>query len=300
MIAVKKLTSVLMLATLALVSVGTAQPKLSVVASFYIPYEFAKNVGGDRAEVKNLVPAGASAHDYEPSPADIKTVEAAQVFVYNGAGMDDAWVKKILGVVRNRDKLVVIEVTKGLPLRKAPEGEEEFEFDPHVWLDPLSVKEMVKNIEKGLITADSAGRAIYEANAKSYQSKLDALDGVIRLGLANCRLRDLIMSHQFLDYFAARYNLRAHALSGLEPEEPTAKRLAELIELGRRLGIKYVFAETLEKPKALEVLARELGAKILTLDPIEGLSEEDEKAGKNYLSLMEENLGNLRIGLECR
>ncbi|MDW8141692.1 MAG: metal ABC transporter substrate-binding protein, partial [Candidatus Bipolaricaulota bacterium] len=76
---------------------NAAQPKLNVVASFYIPYEFTKNVGGDRVEVKNLVPAGASAHDYEPSPADIRAVEAAQVFVYNGASMDDAWVKKLLG-----------------------------------------------------------------------------------------------------------------------------------------------------------------------------------------------------------
>lgn len=296
----KKLALISVLMALTVVLAGTAQPKLNVVASFYIPYEFTKNVGGDRIEIKNLVPAGASAHDYEPTPADIKTVEAAQVFVYNGANMDDAWVKRLLGVVKNRDRLVVVEATKGLPLRKAPQGEEAFEFDPHVWLDPLLAGEMVKNIGKGLITADSAGRAVYEANARSYQSQLGALDGKIRLGLAQCRLRDLIISHQFLDYFAARYDLRAHALAGLEPEEPTAQRLTELIELGKRLGIKYLFAERLEKPKALEVLARELGAKILTLDPIEGLSEEDEKAGKHYLAIMEENLSNLRIGLECR
>ncbi|MCS6937095.1 MAG: zinc ABC transporter substrate-binding protein [Candidatus Bipolaricaulota bacterium] len=296
-----KKMALLATAVVVLTLVGNAaQPKLNVVASFYIPYEFTKNVGGDRVEVKNLVPAGASAHDYEPSPADIRAVEAAQVFVYNGASMDDAWVKKLLGAVRNRDRLVVIEATLGLPLRKAPEDEKEFEFDPHVWLDPLLAKEMIKNIERGLIRADSAGRAVYEANARSFQSKLDALDGKIRLGLANCRLRDLIISHQFLDYFAARYNLKAHALSGLEPEEPTARRLAELIELGKRLGIKYIFAEPEVKLRALEVLARELGAKILPLDPIEGLSEEDEKEGKNYLSLMEENLDNLRVGLECR
>lgn len=296
----KKLLSVLALLMLIATLSGAAQPKLSVVASFYIPFEFTGNVGGDRVEVKNLVPPGASVHDYEPTPADIRLIEAAQVFVYSGASMDDAWVKKLLGVVKNRDKLVVVEATKGLPLRKAPEGAEAFEFDPHVWLDPILAKEMVANIRNGLIQADSAGRPSYETNAKSYQAKLDALDATIKSGLANCRLRDLIISHQFLDYFAARYNLKTHALAGLEPEEPTAKRLAELIELGKRLGIKYLFAETLEKPKALEVLARELGAKILTLDPIEGLSEEDEKAGKNYLAIMEENLKNLRTGLECR
>lgn len=294
----KKLTLLLALLTLVAASVGTAQPKLNAVASFYIPYEFTREVGGDRVEVKNLVPAGASAHDWEPTPADIRAVEAAQVFVYSGASMDNTLAEKILGAIRNRDKLVVVEATKGLPLRKA--HEEELEFDPHVWLDPLLAKEMVSNIATGLVQADGAGRSVYEANAKAYQEKLDALDTQIKHELAHCRLRDLIISHQFLDYFAARYNLTAHALSGLEPGEPTPQRLKELIELGKRLGIKYVFAETLESLRALEALARELGAQILILNPIEGLTEEEEKAGKNYLLVMGENLKNLRIGLECQ
>ncbi len=275
---------------------GTAQPKLKVVASFYIPYEFTKNVGGDRVEVKNLVPAGAEPHDFEPSPADIRAIEEAQVFVYNGASME-SWVERVLSVVRNRDKLVVIEATKGLPLRKA-EGEE-LEFDPHVWTDPILAKEMVKNIRDGLIVADGAGSSAYTENAKSYSAKLDALDTQIRAGLRACRLREFIISHRFMDYFAARYGLTAHALSGLEPSEPTPQRLAELIRLGREKSIKYIFAERADALKALEVLARELGAQILTLNTGHSVSEEEERAGKNYLVLMEENLKNLRIGLEC-
>lgn len=275
---------------------STAQPKLKVVASFYIPYEFTKNVGGDRVEVKNLVPAGAEPHDFEPSPADIRAIEEAQVFVYNGASME-SWVERVLSVVRNRDKLVVIEATKGLPLRKA-EGEE-LEFDPHVWTDPILAKEMVKNIRDGLIVADGAGSSVYTENAKSYSAKLDALDTQIRAGLRACRLREFIISHRFMDYFAARYGLTAHALSGLEPSEPTPQRLAELIRLGREKSIKYIFAERADALKALEVLARELGAQILTLNTGHSVSEEDERAGKNYLVLMEENLKNLRIGLEC-
>ncbi len=290
----KRVTVLAALLALLAVLIGVAQPKLKAVASFYIPYELTKNVGGDRIEVKNLVPAGASAHDYEPTPADIKAVEEAQVFVYHGASMDDAWVKKLLSVVRNRERIVIIEATKGLPLRKAEE--EEFEYDPHVWLDPVLAKEMIKQIRDGLTVADRS--SVYSENAKQYTAKLDALDATIREGLKSCRLRDLIVSHRFMDYFAARYNLRAHALSGLEPSEPTPQRLAELIRLGREKGIKYIFAEKLDALKALEVLARELGAQILPLSSIEG--QEEERAGKTYLVLMEENLKNLRIGLECR
>ncbi len=290
----------LIVAVLALVAslAGVTQPKLKAVASFYIPYEFTKNVGGDRVDVKNLVPAGAEPHDFEPSPADIRAIEEAQVFVYNGASMEP-WVARVLSIVKNRDKLVVIEATKGLPLRKAEE-EEEFEFDPHVWTDPTLAKDMIKNIRDGLIQADSAGSSVYTENARAYSAKLDALDVQIREGLRACRLREFIISHRFMDYFAARYNLVAHALSGLEPSEPTPQRLAELIRLGKEKGIKFIFAERSDALKALAVLARELGAQILTLNIGHSLSEEEERAGKNYLVLMEENLKNLRMGLECR
>jgi zinc transport system substrate-binding protein len=294
----KKFVLLMVLALLVASWGGAAQPKLKVVASFYIPYEFTKNVGGERVEVKNLVPAGAEPHDFEPSPADIRAIEEAHVFVYNGAGME-SWVERVLSVVKNRDRLVVIEMTQGLPLRKA-EDEEEFEFDPHAWTDPILVKEMVKNIRDGLIAADSAGSSVYTDNAKAFQANLDALDAQVREGLKACRLRDFIISHRFMDYFAARYNLTAHALSGLEPSEPTPQRLAELIRLGREKGIKYIFAERSDALKALEVLARELGAQILTLNTGHSLTAEEERAGKNYLTLMSENLKNLRIGLECR
>jgi len=293
----KKFVLLMVLALLVASWGGAAQPKLKVVASFYIPYEFTKNVGGERVEVKNLVPAGAEPHDFEPSPADIRAIEEAHVFVYNGAGME-SWVERVLSAVKNREKLIVIEMTKGLPLRKVED--EELEFDPHAWTDPILVKDMAKNIQEGLIAADSAGSSLYTDNAKAFQAKLDALDAQIREGLKACRLRDFIISHRFMDYFAARYNLTAHALSGLEPSEPTPQRLAELIRLGREKGIKYIFAERSDALKALEVLARELGAQILTLNTGHSLTAEEERAGKNYLTLMSENLKNLRIGLECR
>jgi zinc transport system substrate-binding protein len=293
----KKFVLLMVLALLVASWGGAAQPKLKVVASFYIPYEFTKNVGGERVEVKNLVPAGAEPHDFEPSPADIRAIEEAHVFVYNGAGME-SWVERVLSAVKNREKLIVIEMTKGLPLRKVED--EELEFDPHAWTDPILVKDMAKNIQEGLIAADSAGSFLYTDNTKAFHAKLDALDAQIREGLKACRLRDFIISHRFMDYFAARYNLTAHALSGLEPSEPTPQRLAELIRLGREKGIKYIFAERSDALKALEVLARELGAQILTLNTGHSLTAEEERAGKNYLTLMSENLKNLRIGLECR
>lgn len=294
----KKISFMVSLIAISTVLGCLAQAEINVVTSFYIPFDFTKNVGGDRVKITNLVSVGAEPHDYEPTPKDIQTIESAQVFIYNGAGFE-SWVPRTLASVKNKDKLIVVEATKGLPLRKAPEGEEEFAFDPHVWLDPILAKEMAKNIAAGLTQADSASKSVYETNLKNFQAKLDALDSKIKQGLSKCKHKALIISHQFFDYVGARYNLQIESLSGLEPGEPTPQRLAELIQFGKEKNLKYVFAEPLSESKAIATLARELGAKILTLDPIEGLTEEEEKAGANYLSLMSENRESLRVGLEC-
>jgi zinc transport system substrate-binding protein len=294
----KKIVFVLALIGITIATGSAAQEKIHIVTSFYLPFDFTKHIGGDRVRLTNLVQAGAEPHDYEPTPKDIQTIESAQVFIYNGAGFE-SWVPRTLASVKNKDKLIVVETSKGLLLRKAPDDEEEFAFDPHAWLDPILVKEMGKNIAVGLTQAESAGKSIYETNLKNFQSKLDELDAQIKKGLSKCKHKALIISHQFFDYFGARYNLQIESLSGLEPGEPTPKRLTELIKFGKEKGLKYIFAEPLSESKAIETLARELGAKILTLDPIEGLTEEEEKAGANYLSLMSENLKSLRIGLEC-
>lgn len=287
-----------LVALLASLSTAEAQKKLDVVASFYPLFEFAKRVGGERAEVLNLVPAG-SPHDWEPTPKDIERIAKADVFIYNGADLDDKWVKEVLEAIGRCEKPIVVDATKGAELRKVKEEGAE-ETDPHLWLDPILVRDFyLPNILVGFVAADAAGRSVYESGAREFQAKLSELDSKIRDGLADCRLRLLIISHRFLDYFAERYKLQSEAVCGLEPCDPSPKRLAELTKLARQHGIKHVFAEP-GSLKIIEPLARELGAQVLILNPLEALTDEEQKAGKNYLTVMEENLKNLRIGLECK
>lgn len=292
--------------------------RLKVATSFYPLYEFAAAVGGDKADVINLVPPGTEPHDWEPTAGHIKTLNAAQVFLYNGAGMEH-WVKKTLQSLDSKS-LSVVETSRGFALlqgrhddhgdadehgheeEEADEhGHEAEEFDPHIWLDPKGAIHTVEMIRDAFVQADATHKATYEANAARYIEKLKALDAEFQTGLAQCRTQEFFTSHAAFGYLAHRYGLEQHAIMGLAPEaEPTPKDLAAIIAEAKEHDVRYIFFETLVSDKVAKVVADEIGAQTLVLNPFEGLTEADIKAGKNYLSVMQENLANLKTALECK
>jgi zinc transport system substrate-binding protein len=291
-----------------------APPRPLVIASIYPLYDFARNVAGDRAEVASLVPAGVEPHDWEPSPQDLVQLQRARLFVYNGAGLEP-WVDKLARDIRGSG-VVVVNATEGLPLMAAPRGAHDRQDhkqasgnskvrepaqDPHVWLDPILAKAQVERIRDGLASADPANAASYAERARAYMAKLDALDAAFQSGLRDCARRDVVVSHAAFAYLTGRYRLFMLPVMGLAPEsEPSPAELAALVRLARRRQVKYVFFETLVNAKLAETLAREVGARTLVLNPVEGLTREQAAAGASYLTLMEENLKNLRTALECR
>jgi len=283
-----------------------APPRPLVVASFYPLYDFARQVAGDRAEVVSLVPTGVEPHDWEPAPSDVARVEKAAVFIYNGAGFD-AGAERLAKNAPAR--MVVVEATAGLPLLsvdlpghdKAHAEPKATERDPHVWLDPTLARAQVEAIRAGLAKADPANADHYASRAASYAARLTSLDDAIAAGLADCRRREIVVSHAAFTYLAHRYKLLQVPVMGLAPEaEPSPAELARVVRLVRRLEAKVIFFETLVSPKLAETLAAEVGAKTLVLNPLEGLTADEEKAGKDYVSVMEENLRNLRTALECK
>jgi zinc transport system substrate-binding protein len=285
-----------------------------VVASFYPLYEFARQVAGDRAEVVSLVPAGVEPHDWEPSPQDVTRVRQASVFVYNGAKLEP-WAETLVKNVGGTG-LVVVNATEGLALlpsegpghdddhgkgkEKEPEGSAEGQ-DPHVWLDPVLAQSQMEAIRAGLAKADPSRAETYASNARTYRERLTALHGKFEGGLRRCTRRQIVVSHVAFAYLAKRYGLTMVSVAGLAPEaEPSPAHLASLVRFARRHKVEYIFFETLVSPKLAETLAREVGARTLVLNPIEGLTPEEAAAGKDYLALMEQNLVNLRTALACR
>ena len=169
-----------------------------------------------------------------------------------------------------------------------------------MWLDPVLMQDIVREVQRGLTKADPKGAAVYARNADALVAELDALDAKFRAGLADCP-RDLIVtSHEAFGYLAARYGLRQEGAAGIDPTaEPDAKRIAELTDLVKKNGVTVVFTESLVSSRVADTLAREAGVKTDTLDPLEGLSGKKQAAGADYFTVMDTNLRKVRAALGC-
>ncbi|MCC2631312.1 MAG: zinc transporter substrate-binding protein [Patescibacteria group bacterium] len=274
--------------------------KITVAASFYPLGHFAEKVTGDLASVKVITPAGIEPHDFEPTAQDIVTASEADLFFYNGNGLDP-WTGRL---VRSGPSLSMSDhlasVTTQDDGHDHEHAEEEQAPDPHFWLDPVNAQKEVELIRDALIDVDPQNAATYRANAESFISDLQALDNRFKTGLGSCRVREAFTSHAAFAYMAKRYDFTMTPIAGLSPEaEPAARHIADLSVAAKAKGIKYIFMEALASPRISQTLAQEVGAEVLVLDPLEGLSESDLKAGKTYVSVMDENLKNLRLAMEC-
>jgi zinc transport system substrate-binding protein len=278
-----------------------ATDRLPVTASFYPLYEFASRVGGERVAVRSLVPPGVEPHDYEPTPQDVAALTRVRVLVYNGAGFEP-WVGKLLAQIPA--SAVRVDASEGLPLITGGAGDDSRARgapDPHVWLDPLLAVRQVDRIVDGLTAADPDGRGVYVGNGTQLKNDLEALHRRFTARLATCRHRQFITSHAAFGYLARRYGLTQVAITGVDPEsEPSPARLKQIIQEARRTGTRVIYYETLVTPRMAEVIAREVGARTAVLNPIEGLTPDEQRRGETYFTLMDANLKALAGGLDCR
>ena len=283
--------------------------KLRVAATIYPLAYLAEHVGGDLVSVDLLTPAGIEPHEFEPTPAIIARMLEADVLLLNGAGID-AWAETAAAEAKEHG-IAVLTMADNLTLHEVEEEEHEEgdehehehphgSLDPHVWLDPVLMQNETELIAQLLAERDSAHADTYHRQADASVEKLKTLDRVMREGLASCTNRKAIVAHDAFGYFSERYALDLIPIAGISPEEePSPKQLASLVELARAQNIHTIFFETLASPKLAQTLAKEVGAQTLVLNPIEGLTDEDRQAGKDYDALMRDNLANLRTGLRC-
>lgn len=292
---------------------GADEGKITVYTSFYTMYDFTSKIAGDKANIINMVPPGMEPHDWEPSPKDIAGLSEADLFIYNGAGME-GWTEKVLDSIKG-SKLIPVETSKNIPLEKAERSEpghqdehdedagghshEEGELDPHVWLDPMNAKLQMEAIRDGLIQADPQNSAYYRGRFEEYSGRLDALDEAYRSAAEGFSKKEIVVSHKAFGYLCQAYGLEQLAIEGVSSDsEPTPAKMIEITKFIREHEVKVIFFEELASPKVAEAIARETGARTALLNPLEGLTEENLRAGKDYFSVMEENLEALKQALQ--
>lgn len=247
------------------VTASPAEVRLSVVASISPLADFARQVGGERVRVTTLIPPGTSPHTYVLTPVQAVTVSKAHVLVLNGIGLE-FWADKVIDVANN-PHLVVVDASQGIPVLAG--DEDESGGNPHVWLNPRYAIRQVERIREGLIQADPAGRAAYEANAAAYIASLEALDAEIERQVSGWSQKAFVAFHPSFAYFAQRYGLVQAAVIETAPgREPSPTQLTGVIAIVRGINARAIFAEPQLSAKAVETIAGESGVQVLYLDPL--------------------------------
>ena len=282
--------------------VETGKPR--IVCSLFPLYQFARAVGGDRVEVSLLLPPGVEPHTWEPKASDLVAISRADLFLYVGEDLEP-WAADVVRGAGHKG-LTVMAAAEGLegPDEKAAarhEGKGAGARDPHVWLDLARDQVIVERIARTPSSIDPENREHYRSNAGAYNRKLQALDRRYREGLAVCRHRTLVLGgHSAFSYLAQRYGLVEVPLYGVNADsEPTPRRLAEIVDIARDAKVHYIFFEPLVSPRLSQVVAEEIGAQTLLLNPGANMTKEQFDRGMTFLTIMEQNLRNLRKGLEC-
>lgn len=284
--------------------------KVSVVTTLFPLYDFARTISGDKAQVTLLLPPGVEAHNFEPKPADLISINKADIFVYTNARMEP-WATKLLkGVASPALKVVDASVgTRTLPAREVhgdTHGHDqqgvEGGIDPHLWLDFKNAVIIVDSIVLALAEKDPANGAYYRERGNACKGELRKLDADFSAGLATCQKRTFLHGgHYAFGYLADRYGLTYRSAQAVNPDaEPTPATIAELLKLLKANGLEYVYAEELVSPRISEMLSREAGVKILMLHGAHNISKDDLAGGATFVSLMRKNLESLRTGLGCR
>jgi ABC-type Zn uptake system ZnuABC Zn-binding protein ZnuA len=271
----------------------TAGGPLKVVATTTQVADFARNIGGDKVTVTQILRPNVDPHDYEPSPADIQAIADADVVVKNGVGLEK-WLDQVISSAGFKGQ--VVDASQGVTIRKGDGSEEESAGDPHIWHNPQNAKIMSANIEKALAAKDAPDAAAYQANLNTYGAKLDALDTDIaqRIDTIPAAQRKLVTNHDAFGYYIDRYHLTF--IGSIIPSfdtsaELSAKQISDLVAKIKATGVTAVFSESSLPPKTAQAIGTEAGVKVEAgEDSLYGDTLGPEgSAGATYLDMEKHN-----------
>ncbi|AFZ26897.1 ABC-type metal ion transport system, periplasmic component/surface adhesin [Cylindrospermum stagnale PCC 7417] len=274
-----------------------ARQKTKVVTTFLPVYLFTKAVAGDVADVEILVPPGTEVHDYQATPDNVKAIATANVLVKNGLGLEEF----LEGTVKNaqNSKLTEIDASQGIkalnqtsPVEKTATEEEDHDHadgNPHVWLDPVLAKQQVVNIRDGLIAADPANKATYEANSAAYIQELESLNNEFEQTLQKTPNCTFVTFHDAFPYLAQRYKLKQVAVVEIPEDQLSPKDVQNAVNAVKKYKVKALFSEPGVDNKLLKSLSQDLNLSLRTLDSVETGKTDPQY----YFQVMKANLQTL-------
>ncbi len=302
--------------------------RLKVVTTIFPYYDFARQVAGDRIDLRLAVPAGMDSHSFEPTPADMRLIQEADLLISNGGEMEH-WLSEVLEAIDAPDleKITMMDYVETFEeilvegMEEAAHShdhdhdhehehvdslgddghEEEIEYDEHIWTSPKNAMVIVEEIRDKLTQMDPDGASVYEENAEVYLEKLSRLDQEFEQVAADEKRNMIIIGGKFpFRYLAEAYGFEYRAaFSGCSTDtEPSARTIAYLIDRVKEYEIPVVYYLELSSTRVAEIIGEETGADILLLHSCHNVTRREFDAGVTYLELMEQNVENLRKGLD--
>jgi ABC-type Zn uptake system ZnuABC Zn-binding protein ZnuA len=274
--------------------------RLAVVATLPVLKDFVEQVGQNRVSVTPLLTGLESEHTYTPKPGDIIAIKQARLLIQIGLGLD-IWVRGLIENSGNSD-LAIVTVSNGIPLIRddgasagSPEARLHEGGNPHIWLDPENAKIMIREITDGLIKVDPSGKDFYLKNQGNYLLKIDQTESYLQAEMKGIRNRTIVSQHPAWPYFARRFGLKvAGNIVNQIGAEPSAKKIASLIQIIKKQNVKVIITEPQLSPKIPEMLAAETGTKLIVLSPLTGAIPGTE----SYIALMEYNVHQIIAALK--
>lgn len=288
--------------------------ELTIIATVFPAYDFARQIAGDTANIRMLLSPGAEAHSYEPTPKDMIDIQNCDLFIYAG-GENETWVTDIISSLEIDEDKVIAMLDIVAPLyEETVEGMESGHhhdescvhhhhtegYDEHVWTSPKNAALIAKAIADKLCIIDSANASRYTLRCNDYETQLARLDADFRTLISGAARRTMVFGDRFpARYFTEEYGLDYFAaFPGCSADtEPSAATIAFLIDKVREQSIPVVFSIELSNGRLAAAVAEATGAKVLTFTSCHNLTKEEFESGATYISLMRNNLLNLQEAL---